>query len=152
MKNRKVPETVKAYIGAHATLTVRGLHSALQRLDNQASTTLKQFSIGQDIDFQLVPPHLHCHNATERAIPPFKNHFIAGLCCAVFPLHLWHRLLPETLVTLSSPRLASPLPRSLAQQRFRLLSHNNGSTLLTSPRPRNPLHVEPGHPAPALRP
>jgi len=55
------------------------------------------------IDFQLVPPHVHCCNAAEQAIRTFKNHFIAGLCSVDkdFPLHLWDQLLPQATLMLN---------------------------------------------------
>jgi len=34
----------------------------------------------EEVEYQLVPPHVHRCNAAERAIRTFKNHFIAGLC------------------------------------------------------------------------
>jgi hypothetical protein len=58
---------------------------------------LKVFSQKNDVKYQLVPPHCHRHNATQRAIRTFKEHFVAGLASADpdFPLHLWDRLLPQ---------------------------------------------------------
>jgi hypothetical protein len=57
----------------------------------------------EGIDYQLVPPGVHCHIAAERAIRTFKNHFIAGLCSADknFPLHLWDHLVPQAELTLN---------------------------------------------------
>jgi len=59
--------------------------------------------VAEAIDFQLVPPHVHHHNATKHAICTFKNHFIAGLCSTDknFPLHLWDCLLPQAELTLN---------------------------------------------------
>jgi hypothetical protein len=56
-----------------------------------------------DIQYQLVPPHIHRRNAAERAIRTFKNHFIAGLSSTNphFPLHLWCRLVPQAEETLN---------------------------------------------------
>jgi len=57
----------------------------------------------ETINFQLVPPHVHCCNAAKWAIQTFKNHFIAGLCSTdnKFPIHLWDRLLPQAELTLN---------------------------------------------------
>jgi hypothetical protein len=68
----------------------------LQRLDNEASLALQSFMDEYGIEFQLVPPHCHRHNAAGRAIHTFKNHFIAGVCSTNrdFPLNLWDKLLP----------------------------------------------------------
>ena len=58
---------------------------------------------GQDIEFQLASPHIHCHNVAERTIRTFKNHLIAGLCSTYenFILNLWYKLFPECLITLN---------------------------------------------------
>ena len=84
-------------------LSSRGLRPQLQKLDNEASNALQQHLASVDVDFQLVPPHVHRCNAAERAIRTFKNHFIAGLCStdANFPLKLWDHLLPQALITLN---------------------------------------------------
>ena len=53
--------------------------------------------------YELVPPHQHRCNATERAIRTFKNHFLAGLasCDRNFPIAEWGRLLPQCEMTLN---------------------------------------------------
>jgi hypothetical protein len=53
-----------------------------------------------------VPPHCHLHNAAERAIRTFKEHFVPGLSSVdpAFPLHLWDRLLPQAEITLNLKR------------------------------------------------
>ena len=93
----------KAYTRVHTLLIKRGLKPQLKKLDNEASIHLKDFLEAEEVDFQLVPPHVHRRNAAERAIRTFKNHFIAGLCSVDpdFPLHLWDRLLPQALLTLN---------------------------------------------------
>jgi hypothetical protein len=54
---------------------VKGFKPKLQTLDNEASTALKNFFTVNDIAYQLVPPHCHRRNASERAIKTFKEHF-----------------------------------------------------------------------------
>ena len=75
----------------------------MQQLDNGCSDILKDFMHEQQVDLQLVPPHLHRRNAAERTIRTFKNHFIAGLCSTDrnSPLHLWDQLLPQVLLTIN---------------------------------------------------
>jgi hypothetical protein len=63
-----------------ATLTDSGHGPKLHILDNEASDQLKHCLLKNMIQYQLVPPHIHCRNAAERAIQTFKAHFIAGLC------------------------------------------------------------------------
>ena len=117
MKTRSGPDHLAAYKHIHALLTARGLRPQLQRLDNEASSQLKQFLSDNQVDFQLVPPHAHRRNSAERAIRVFKNHFIAGLCSTdpSFPLHLWDRLLPQALLTLNLLRSSHINPKLSAQ-------------------------------------
>jgi hypothetical protein len=51
-------------------------------LDNEASAALKSYFTENDVENQLVPPHCHRRNATERAIITFKEIFVAGLASA----------------------------------------------------------------------
>ena len=103
MRSRTGPCILAAVQVIHARLVAAGLRPQLHRLDNECSAALKTFLRDSDIDFQLVPPHLHRRNAAERAIRTFKNHFIAGLCSVDqhFPLHLWDKLLPQADLTLN---------------------------------------------------
>jgi hypothetical protein len=91
MKSRSASEWVKAYDTVHQDLTVKGFKPKLQTLDNEASTALKNFFTVNDIAYQLVPPRCHRHNAAERVIWTFKEHFVAGLYSVdpAFPMHLW---------------------------------------------------------------
>jgi hypothetical protein len=87
MKSLSALEWVKAYDTIHQELTVKGFKPKLQTLDNEASAALKTFFTVNDIDYQLVPPHLHRRNAAERAIQTFKEHFVAGLSSVDPPSH-----------------------------------------------------------------
>jgi hypothetical protein len=97
MKSRSTSEWVKAHDTIHQYLTVKVFKPTLQTLDNEASTSLKNFFTVNDIAYQSVPPHCHRRNATERAIRTFKEHLVAGLFSVdtAFPLHLWDILLPQ---------------------------------------------------------
>jgi hypothetical protein len=68
MKSRSASEWVKAYDHIHQELTGKGFKPKLQTLDNEASTALKNFFTTNDVGYQLVPPHCHRRNASERAI------------------------------------------------------------------------------------
>ena len=70
---------------------------------NKMPEELKQYFEYLDIQFQLVPPHMHLRNAAERAVTTFKNHFIAALCTLEprLPLDLWERLLTQVTMTLN---------------------------------------------------
>jgi hypothetical protein len=117
MKNRQGKSIVAAYQTIHTLLVSRGLRPILQRLDNEASSLLRNFLQKEHIDFQLVPPHNHRRNAAERAIRTFKNHFVTILCGTDpnFLLHLWDRLIPQTLVTLNLLRASRINPRLSSQ-------------------------------------
>jgi hypothetical protein len=60
-----------------------------------------------------MPPHVHRCNAAERAIRTLKNHFIAILCGTdpQFPLHLWDRPPPQTLMTFNLLRASRINPQ-----------------------------------------
>jgi hypothetical protein len=65
-----------------------------------------------------VPPDNHRINLTECAIQTFKNHFkavIAGVD-KTFPMQLWDRLLPQTVLTLSLLRQSNVAPTVPAYQ------------------------------------
>ncbi len=52
---------------------------------------------------QFIPSHNHRQNLAERAIQTFKNHFkaiLAGIDDS-FPMRLWDKLLPQTILTLN---------------------------------------------------
>lgn len=103
IKNRTKTSILNAFQRLHTQLVRAGVRPRLQRLDNECSDILKEYMIQQNIDYQLVPPHVHRRNAAERAIRTFKNHFVATLCSTdpAFPLYLWDRLLPQTMLTLN---------------------------------------------------
>ena len=71
-------------------------------LDNEASTNFKA-AINRNCNLQLILPDTHRHNLAERAIQTFKSHFIAILAGVdpTFPMNLWDRLVPQSVVTLN---------------------------------------------------
>ena len=47
-------------------------------MDNKASAEYKCIITTEwNVKYQLVPAHIHCCNAAERAIRTFKAHFLA---------------------------------------------------------------------------
>jgi hypothetical protein len=68
LKSRTELEILRAYTKIHHKLSVGGLKSKLQRLDNEAPGLLKKFMHDNNVNFQLVPPHSHRRNAAKRAI------------------------------------------------------------------------------------
>jgi hypothetical protein len=113
IKDRTAPELLKAFQVMEQALLARGLKPKLMKLDNEASKLLKTYLHQQNITFQLVPPYSHRRNSAERAIRSFKDHLIAGLCSTdkSFPMHLWHRLLPQAVITLNMLRTSRINPK-----------------------------------------
>jgi hypothetical protein len=103
MKSRADSEAVRAYAILYKQLTGAGLHPKFQMMDNEASAAVKEFLRKERIEYQLVPPHIHRHNASEIAIHTFNAHFIAGLSTvdAHLPMHPWCRLVHEATITLN---------------------------------------------------
>jgi hypothetical protein len=97
-------------------------------MDNEASAALKSL-LTKDfgLAYQLVPPHIHCRNATERAIQTFKNHFIVGLWFSDddFPIRLWDKLLHQAEISLNSMRASRTDPTKSAYEAvFGRFDHN----------------------------
>ena len=103
LRNRSAHEIHRVFTSVHTYLVTRGLRPRLHTLDNEASTILKEFLTAENVEYQLVPPHIHRRNSAERAIQTFKNHFITGLASTDpnFPLSNWCRLLPQAELTLN---------------------------------------------------
>jgi hypothetical protein len=120
MKSRSASEWVKAYDHIHQELTAKGLNPKLQTLDNEASAALKNFFASNDVEYQLVPPHCHRRNTTERAIQTFEEHFLAGLSSVdpALPLHFWDRLLTQAEITLNLLRTSRLHPQLSAAAHF----------------------------------
>ena len=113
LRNRTAPEIKSVFQNVVHYLTVRGLRPRLHTLDNEASTILRDYLRSEDVEYQLVPPHIHRRNASKRAICTFKNHFIAGLASTDpnFPLSNWCRLLPQAKLTLNLLRASRLNPK-----------------------------------------
>jgi hypothetical protein len=106
---------------------------------------LKHFLTANDVDYQLVPSHCHRHNAAERAIQTFKEHFVEELAFVdpTFPLHLWDRLLPQAEITLNLLRTSRPPPQLSAAAHFHGLVDYN-KTAFAPPGCNIIAHEKPG--------
>ena len=102
-RNRTASEITHVFQSVIQYLHAQGLRPRLHTLDNEASSILRDYLRSEDVEYQLVPPHIHQWNASECAICTFKNHFIAGLESTDpnFPLSNWCRLLPQAELTLN---------------------------------------------------
>jgi hypothetical protein len=103
IENKTEGSIIKAYLMLWARLTASGtVKPTTHLLDNEASASFK-VEIKKNCKHQLVPPDNHRMNLPECAIQTFKNHFkavIAGVD-ETFPMQLWDRLLPLTVLTLN---------------------------------------------------
>jgi hypothetical protein len=145
MKSRSASDWVKAYDSIHQELTVKVFKPKLQNLDNEASTALKNLFTVNNIAYQLVPPHCHRHNAAERAIRSFKEHFVAGLSSVEpsFPIKFWDRLLPQAEITLNLLQTSRLHPQlSAAAHYHRLVDYNK--TAFAPPGCKIIAHEKPG--------
>jgi hypothetical protein len=72
-------------------------------LVRQQSIRRIKAEIRKKCSIQLVPPDNHQQNLAEKAIQTFKNHFKAILAGVddSFPMRLWDKLLPQTILTLN---------------------------------------------------
>ena len=84
------------------------LKPCLQRLDNECSTSLKEFMTSESINLQLTLKGLHCRNLVECAIKTYKNHFIANICSTHtdFPPNLWDKPVPQSVLIINLLRPA----------------------------------------------
>jgi hypothetical protein len=94
-KSKSEGEIIRSYTKLHEYLSDRGLKLRLQKLDNKCPAGLKHFMTQNEVNYQLVPPHIHRRNSARRAISSWKDHFIAGLSSTdkQFPMHLWYTAL-----------------------------------------------------------
>ena len=140
--NRSANEIQRVFTSVHSYLVARGLHPRLHTLDNEASTSLKDFLTAKHIEYQLVPPHIHRHNSAECAIQAFNNHFIAGLASTDpnFPLSNWCRLLPQAELTLNLLQPSRLNPKLSAYAQLEGTFDFNCTPLAPPPPPRLPRH------------
>jgi hypothetical protein len=103
MNSRSASEWARVFGEVFHELTSRGFKPKLPTMDHEASEALKNYFTEQDMTYQLVPPHYHRRNASERAIRTFKEHFVSGLASVDpdFPMHLWDRLLHQAEMSLN---------------------------------------------------
>jgi hypothetical protein len=93
----------EAYKEVFETLEAKGYKPKMNVMDNQATKYIKKFLTKKECELQVVEPHNHHVNTTERAIQTFKDAFIATLATTDcdFPLQLWDKLAPQVQDTLN---------------------------------------------------
>ncbi len=103
MKNKSAGEMKKTYLALWTRLTAsRTVKPMMHIMDNEASEEYKK-EIQKNCTIQVVPPDNYRCNLAEWAIQIFKNHFkvIRMGVDNTFPMRLWDRLLPQTILTLN---------------------------------------------------
>jgi hypothetical protein len=118
MRNRTAGSMIKASIALWTRLMATGvIKPTTHLLDNEASAELKA-EIKKNCTIQLVPPNNHRRNLAERAVQTSKNHFKAILAGVddSFPMQLWDKLLPQTVLTLNLLWHSKVLPTVSAYQ------------------------------------
>jgi len=108
----------EAYKTRFRELEAKGFKPKLNVMDNQATKHIKQFLTENECKLQLVEPHNHRVNASERAIQTFKDAFIAALATtdSDFPLQLWDKITPQVQDTLNLMRASSVDPTKSAYE------------------------------------
>ncbi len=118
MKSKTEDAMINAYITLWKCLTTSNtVKPKIHMLDNKASDKFEN-EIKKNCRIQLAPLDTHQRNLAERAIQTFKNHFkaiIQGLD-ETFPMKLWDKLLPQTILTLNLLRQSNAVPTVLAHQ------------------------------------
>jgi hypothetical protein len=156
--SKSASEWLKAFGVIFQELTSRGFKPKLQTMDNEAPSALKSYFTENDMTYQLVPHHCHRHNAAERAIITFEEHFVAGLSSLDpdLPMHIWDFLLSQAEMTLNLLRTSRLHPQlstaahchglidynktAFAPPVCKIIAHENPSQWRT----REP-HVQPGY-------
>ena len=97
MQNRISGEMVQSYQKPVVRLKLHGISPNMHILDNKCSTEFKETILKNGMKYQLVPPHDHRRNITEKAIQKFKDDFVAVLCGAAvnFSMGLWCPILRQ---------------------------------------------------------
>ena len=102
---------------------------------------MKTFFKEAQVEYELVPPHIHRRNVAERAIRTYKNHLIAGLyiCDQKFSSREWDWLLPQCNITINLLRSARRNP-SLSAYPALLGNFNFNATPMAPPSTKAIVH------------
>ena len=144
LKSKQGKEIATTYTKCNKKLTRHGHQVTLHVLDNECCEYLKAAFKKAQVQFELVPPHMHRRNAAERAIRTAKNHLLAGLatCDPAFPVQEWDRLLPQAELTLNLLRTSRINP-SLSAWAYINGIHDFNKSPLAPPGTKVVLHKKP---------
>ena len=144
LKSRQSAEIRRGWQVLYNQLAKRGNAPSVYIMDNEASVELKTACEKYNLDYQLVPPHIHRRNAAERAIQVFKNHILAILEAADpnFPISEWDRLLSQAVLTINLLR-NSRVNTKLSAHSYLFGNFDFNATPLAPPGTRILLHLKP---------
>ena len=80
MRNRTAGEMMRLYQKLIDWLKGKGIQPKLYQLDNESSEEFKEVIKKNGMKYELMPPHDHRRNISEKAIQVFKDHFVSVLC------------------------------------------------------------------------
>lgn len=103
LKTRRLQQSPQCGKKLYKEFEVAGVAPKMYVIDNEASVRLKCVMTDNGVNYQLVTPHSHRDNISERAIQAFKHHFKAILAGVdpQFLIVLWDLLLQQTTITLN---------------------------------------------------
>jgi hypothetical protein len=102
------------------TLKKAGITPELHLIDNQCGKLQVAALEKYGVKHQVVPPGIHRRNAAERAIRTFKDHFISIICGTdnAFPLRIWDKIIPQSVLTLNLMRASRLNPKNSAHSQI----------------------------------
>ena len=80
IQNRTPGEMIRAYQTLVDRLKECEIKPKLHILDNKCSIEFKKQMKTNNMKYQLVPPHNHMQNISQKVVQTFKDHFVAVLC------------------------------------------------------------------------
>ncbi len=113
MKSRSAKELTKAYKRIYARWKATGVICPNWHvLDNEAPAEFLDTIRANGCRVEKTPADMHRQNIAERAIQTYKGHFIATLAGVSddFPIHQWHELVPQIVLTLNLLRQSHVAP------------------------------------------
>ena len=89
--------------GINTKFNEAGVETNTYVMDDEASQDLKDAIMNAYIKYQLVPPHNHRNNLSERTIQIFIGNFKAGLASLdlYFPISKWEIIVEQGELTIN---------------------------------------------------
>ena len=113
MKSRTAKELTEAYKRIYARWKATGVICPNRHvLNNKAPAEFLDAIRANGCRVEKTPADMHRRNIAEHAIQTYKGHFIATLAGVSddFPIHQWHKLVPQIVLTLNLLRQSHVAP------------------------------------------